>query len=205
MPPEETDAYSLWFAYSQGWFPMGEPDGSVDWVKPRRRALFDLGGIRLSRSMMRTLRKDRFQVTFDQAFEEVIRSCIRPKDNWLNESIISWFLQAHRLGWAHSSEAWHEGRLVGGVYGLALGTVFSAESMFCTISDASKFALWALVERCREVGMTIFDAQVMNPHLASLGAYEVPDKVYQAMLRAALREGTPWSLSRPEFFRRLRA
>lgn len=206
MLREAPDAHTLWLAYAQGWFPMGNPlDGSVDWVKPRRRALFNLAGLRVSRSLRKTIRSGRYRVTFDQAFPSVLRSCIRPKDNWLNEDIMGWFLEAHRLGWAHSAEAWQGNTLVGGVYGLALGTVFSAESMFYFRSDASKVALCALVEHCRELGFTMFDAQVMNPHLASLGAYEVSANVHQSKLLAALAQGTTWSLSWDEFQSRLRA
>jgi leucyl/phenylalanyl-tRNA---protein transferase len=181
------------FGYRHGAFPMTMEDGAIEWFRPYRRALFPLSGIRVSRSLRRTIRSGRFEIRFDTAFESVMRGCLRPDDNWISEEFIETYTGIHHEGWAHCSECWLDGQLVGGVYGVCLGACFCAESMFHVATDASKVALWALVERCREVGMEIFDAQVMNPHLASLGAYEIEDREYMVRLAAALAVETPWS------------
>jgi leucyl/phenylalanyl-tRNA--protein transferase len=166
---------------------MAEPDGEIEWYLPKRRALFPITGIRVSRSLRSVLNRGDFSVSFDTAFEEVMRGCLRPDGNWISSEIIRAFCECHRQGWGHSCEVWRKGALVGGVYGVQVGRVFSAESMFHRETDMSKVALHFLVERCREAGFEVFDAQIMNPHLASLGAYEVSDAEYQAMLRRALR------------------
>ncbi len=197
MRGEELTPELIWTGYCQGWFPMTMDDGEVEWFRPYRRALFPIEGMHVSRSLRRTIRSGRFEVRFDTAFEEVMRGCVRPDGNWISEHFVRAYTQVHREGWAHCVECWSGGRLVGGSYGLALGGVFSAESMFHRETDASKVALWALIEHCRELGFTAFDAQIMNPHLASLGAFEVSDARYRALLRHALTRTTPWSRSLP--------
>lgn len=186
---------------------MTMDDGSVEWFQPVNRALFPLDGIRVSRSMSRVLRRVQigspvpgahFQVTFDEAFEQVMRGCLRPGDNWISEDFIRVYGQIHEEGWGHSVEVWRVepggGReLVGGLYGIAIGSCFCAESMYHRATNASKIALWAMLKKCRSLGFTLFDAQVMNPHLASLGAYPVPHERYMGLLRAALERSTPWS------------
>ena len=147
----------------------------------------------MSRSLEKRLRREEFEIRFDTAFEQVMRACFRPQDNWLSDDFVRAYGQAHIEGWAHCVECWQDGELVGGSYGIALGSCFCAESMFHRRTDASKVALWALVNRCRELGFTIFDAQIMNPHLDSLGAYEVPHLAYEIMLSDALTKTTPWS------------
>lgn len=180
------------YAYANGWFPMADEDGTLTWYQPQRRALFDLGGIHISRSLRRRLRRNEFEVRFDTSFRQVVESCRRPGDNWIDESIIEAYSAIHDLGWAHCAECWRDGELVGGIYGLALGGCFSAESMFHRRTDASKVALWAMVEKCRELGFVMFDAQVMNPHLARLGAFEVSVRRYLDKLHDAMKIGTPW-------------
>lgn len=197
MNGAELTTWLLRYAYRQGAFPMAMDDGQIEWFQPFRRALFPIEGIYVSRSLRRTIRSGRFEVRFDTCFEDVVRGCIRPKDNWINEDIVRVYTQANREGWAHCCEVWREGRLVGGLYGLALGACFCAESMFHRETDASKVALWAAVEKCRRLGFEIFDAQIMNPHLRSLGAYEVPHRRYLEMLEQALRRRTPWSAPAP--------
>lgn len=195
MSSEKLTPATLEIIYRSGYFPMGTPRGKVELFEPYRRALFPLTGIRVSRSLARLLRPDRFpfRLTFDQAFEEVMRHCLRPMHNWINEEIIAAFVGCHEEGWAHSCEVWREDRLVGGVYGLAIGACFSAESMFHRESNASKVALWALIHHCRELGFTIFDAQIMNPHLESIGAFEVSQREYLSLLDRAAHKITPWS------------
>jgi leucyl/phenylalanyl-tRNA---protein transferase len=192
---EELTPWLIRYAYAQGAFPMTMEDGRVEWFQPFRRALFPLEGIHVSRSLRKTLRRQTFEVRFDTAFEEVMRGCLREDDeNWISEHFIRVYSEIHRQGWAHCAETWRDGRLVGGVYGIALGSCFCAESMFHRETDASKVALWALVDRCRELGFSLFDAQIMNPHLESLGAFEVPHRQYMRMLERALARQTPWSV-----------
>jgi leucyl/phenylalanyl-tRNA---protein transferase len=195
---EELTPWLIRYAYSEGAFPMTMDDGSVEWFQPINRALFPIEGIHVSASMRKVLRKvdrgDLFEVTFDTAFEDVMRGCLRePGENWISEEFIRVYTQIHHEGWAHSVEVWEENQLVGGLYGIALGSCFCAESMFHRTTNASKVALWAMVEKCRSLGFTIFDAQVMNPHLESLGAYPMPHAEYVGLLKEALGRATVWS------------
>ena len=190
---ESLTPWLIRYAYEEGAFPMTVEDGSVDWFQPRYRAIFPITGMHVSRSLRKCIDRGDFEVRFDTAFEDVMRGCLRPDDNWISEDFIRVYTQIHHEGWGHSSECWQGGELVGGVYGIAIGACFCAESMFHRRTNASKVALWALVERCRELGFTIFDAQIMNPHLHSLGAYEVAHLEYMAMLRDAMAQTTPWS------------
>lgn len=189
----ELTPWLLRYAYGMGAFPMTMESGEVEWFKPVRRALFPISGIRVSSSLAKVIRHGKFEVRFDSEFEAVMRGCLRPDDNWISEEFIRAYGECHRQGWAHCCEAWEGSELAGGVYGLAIGTCFCAESMFHTRTNASKVALWAMVERCRELGFTVFDAQIMNPHLASLGAFEVSEDEYERLLAEALSGTTEWS------------
>lgn len=180
-------------AYSQGIFPMTMEDGEVGWFRPHVRALFPISGVHVSRSLAKKLRGDEFRITFDTAFEQVMRGCLRPGDNWISEEFIQVYSEIHRQGWGHSCEVWNGDKLVGGLYGIALGSCFCAESMFHRETNCSKIALWAMVERCRGLGFQIFDAQVMNPHLESMGAFEIEHDEYMELLEVALRVRTAWS------------
>ncbi|AIE87214.1 leucyl/phenylalanyl-tRNA--protein transferase [Fimbriimonas ginsengisoli] len=195
MRGNELTPWLVRYGYERACFPMTMDDGEVEWFQPRDRCLFPIEGVHVSRSLARTIRRGVFEVRFDTDFEAVIRGCFRPDDNWLSEDFVRVYSEIHRQGWGHCAECWQDGRLVGGVYGIALGSCFSAESMFHRETDASKVALWAMVDRCRELGFTIFDAQIMNPHLASLGAFEVPHRRYERLLRDALKQTTPWSIT----------
>jgi leucyl/phenylalanyl-tRNA--protein transferase len=181
------------YAYEQGAFPMTMEDGHIDWFQPWRRALFPIEGVHVSRSLAKVIRQQVFEVRFDTAFQEVMTKCLRDEDNWISDEFIRVYTQIHHEGWGHCSECWLQGELVGGVYGIAIGSVFFAESMFHRATNASKVALWAMVNKCRELGFTLFDAQIMNPHLASMGAFEVPHREYMKRLERALRKTTPWS------------
>ena len=197
MPGDELTPWLIRYAYSEGAFPMANDDGSIDWYQPRVRALFPITGIHVSKSMEKVLRRLQdptagFRVTFDTAFEAVMRSCLRPGENWISEEFIRVYTQVHFEGWGHSVEVWRGSDLVGGLYGIALGSCFCAESMFHRATNASKVALWAMVEHCRNLGFTIFDAQVMNPHLKSLGAYPCAHRDYMPLLEQALKRSTPW-------------
>ncbi|HXH60118.1 MAG TPA: leucyl/phenylalanyl-tRNA--protein transferase [Fimbriimonadaceae bacterium] len=187
----------IWAGYCQGYFPMTVYENEIEWLAPRRRALIPIEGIHVSHSLRKVMRKGTFEVTFDKCFTDVIRACIRPSDNWLSEDFVRAYSEVHEQGWAHSCEAWLDGELAGGVYGVAVGSCFCAESMFHRATDASKIALHALVEKCGTLDFTVFDVQIMNPHLKSLGAYEVGHQRYLNMLKDALARTTVWSQRAP--------
>lgn len=188
-------------AYAMGVFPMADARDAagVYWVEPRFRAILPLAGFRLSRRLRRTIASGRFTVTADTAFDRIIALCAeeaedRP-DTWINGAIEDVFGRLHRSGHAHSVEVWDGDRLVGGLYGLALGRAFFGESMVSRARDASKVALAWLVARLSVGGFALLDCQFMTDHLASLGAIEVPRARYQSMLGDALGAGVGGLLS----------
>ena len=189
----ELTPWLIRYSYEEGAFPMTMDDGEVQWFQPRQRALFPIEGIHVSRSLAKVIKRGEFEIRFDTSFEQVMKNCLRPDGNWISEDFIRVYTVIHHEGWGHCAECWQDGELVGGVYGIALGGCFCAESMFHRRTNASKVALWAMVNRCRELGFTIFDAQIMNPHLESLGAFEVPHRKYIPMLQKALQVQTEWS------------
>jgi len=174
--------------YANGIFPMADSRDAEDlfWVEPRRRAILPLDGIRISRSLRRTLRSDRFQVTLDRAFGQVVAACADRAETWINGAIEQTMAELHAAGFAHSVEVWDGQRLVGGLYGVKLGRAFFGESMFSHETDASKVALAWLVARLKAGGFTLLDCQFMTPHLASLGAVEISREAYSALLSAAV-------------------
>ena len=176
-------------AYRRGIFPMAdERSGEVLWFRPDPRAIIPLDGLHISRSLARTLRRGLFEIRVDTDFEGVMRACAdRPEGTWISERFVKVYSALYRAGTAHSVEAWRNGRLVGGVYGLALGGAFMAESMFHRETDASKVALAALVGRLRERRFILLDVQYVTPHLQSLGAVEIPRRKYEERLVQALR------------------
>lgn len=170
--------------YWDAWFPMDE-NGDLNFYRSSLRALLPIEGIHVSRSLARTLRKDKYHFTFNRCLERVVRACSQRPETWLSEPIIKAVLEAEKDGWAYSCEAWLGDELAGGVYGFLIGTVFTAESMFTVHTDAGKCALKMLVDRCRECGCELFDCQFINPHTASLGAYELPDEDFMHLFCAA--------------------
>ncbi len=205
-------------AYRSGVFPMPVPDPGgarvLAWWSPDPRAILPLGGLRVSRSLARSVR--RFEVRVDTAFQAVVEACADPRrpGAWITPEIAEAYCRLHHLGWAHSLEAWavepggapstgHPGgRLAGGLYGVAIGGLFAGESMFHHCPDASKVALVSLVERLRAGGASLLDVQWITPHLASLGAVEVSRARYLELLAGALaRRGPRWAAatqSRPQ-------
>ena len=175
-------------AYRRGIFPMAdERSGEVLWFRPDPRAIIPLDGFHISRSLARTLRRGLFEIRVDTDFKGVMRACAdRPEGTWISERFVEVYSALYRAGEAHSVEAWREGRMVGGVYGLALGGAFMAESMFHRETDASKVALAALVGRLRERRFILLDVQYVTPHLESLGAVEITRGDYERRLAAAL-------------------
>jgi len=182
--------------YAAGIFPMADSRDAAElfWVEPRNRAIIPLERFHMSRSLRRTIRSGRFNVTRDRDFAGVIAACADREETWINQEIESAMLALHSSGHAHSIEVWHPGdrgqQLVGGVYGVRLGRAFFGESMFSTMTDASKVALAWLVARLKVGGFTLLDCQFMTAHLASLGAVSVPRDDYVALLSAALGGGS---------------
>ncbi len=175
--------------YAAGIFPMAESRDAPDlfWVEPRRRAILPLDGFHLSRSLGRTLRSGRFEVTRNRDFAGVIAGCADRPETWINAPIEEAMLALHAGGFAHSVEVWQGERLVGGIYGVALGQAFFGESMFSRARDASKVALASLVARLKAGGFTLLDCQFITDHLASLGAVTVSRDTYVGLLSEALR------------------
>lgn len=174
--------------YAAGIFPMSDSRDAADvfWVEPRSRAILPLDRFRLSRSLARRVRSGRYEVTVDTAFAEVLAHCAARDETWINEPIERATFGLHATGHAHSVEAWHEGTLVGGLYGVKLGRAFFGESMFSSMTDASKVALAWLVARLKVGGFTLLDCQFMTAHLASFGAVTVARERYVRLLGSAL-------------------
>lgn len=185
--PPELQPSALLSAYAAGIFPMADEDGVINWFAPPQRAIIELDGLVVSRSLRSAVRRGVFTVTFNGAFSEVMRACAeREEGTWISREIITAYTLLHRHGFAHSVEAWQGDRLVGGLYGVALGGAFFGESMFHRETDASKIALVHLVDRMRERGFVLLDVQFMTDHLRSLGAREIPRKEYERRLAEAV-------------------
>jgi leucyl/phenylalanyl-tRNA--protein transferase len=175
-------------AYRAGVFPWYDENEPICWWSPDPRAIFELDGLHVSRRLRRALGSGRFRVTVDRDFAGVIRGCAlgREEGTWITPEMIHAYEELHRLGYAHSVEAWQEDELAGGVYGVAIGGFFAGESMFARRSDASKVALVHLVERLRQRGFQLFDIQFLTEHTTRLGAMAIPRPVYLARLRKAI-------------------
>ncbi|MEO5613180.1 MAG: leucyl/phenylalanyl-tRNA--protein transferase [Sphingomicrobium sp.] len=182
--------------YAAGIFPMADSRDAAElfWVEPRTRAILPLDKFHVSRSLRRVIRSGRFQLTRDRDFAGVIRACADRQETWINAEIEHAMLALHASGHAHSIEVWHGSEagpaLVGGLYGVRLGRAFFGESMFSTMTDASKVALAWLVARLKVGGFTLLDCQFMTDHLASLGTVSVPRADYIALLTTALGGGS---------------
>ena len=172
--------------YRAGAFPMADGYGRIDFYRSNPRSVLKLDSLRVSKSLARVIRKGIYEVHVNRDFEAVIRACADRDETWINADIIAGFLRLHNAGKAHSVEAYVEGELSGGLYGVALGGAFMGESMFSRRSDASKVCLVYLVERLKERGYTLLDCQIQNDHLARLGAIEIPEKEYLRRLERAL-------------------
>jgi leucyl/phenylalanyl-tRNA--protein transferase len=178
-------------AYRAGLFPMPYDRRRLGWWSPDPRGLLPLDRLRVTRSLRRSAR--RFDVRINTAFVDVVTACatIRRRGGWITPAFITAYARLHELGWTHSVETWtDDGELAGGLYGVAIGGFFAGESMFHRRTDASKVALLALVDQLRASGMTLLDVQWLTPHLATLGATEVPRARYLALLHDALAAPT---------------
>jgi leucyl/phenylalanyl-tRNA---protein transferase len=183
----------LLFAYESGVFPWYSAGVPPLWWSPNPRALMDREHLHVSRSLRRTLRRGPFVVTFDTAFAQVIAACASNRDGgtWILPEMMLAYTQLHQLGHAHSFEVWHEGQLAGGLYGVRRGALFAAESMFHTVTDASKVALAVCIDTLFRAGIQCFDVQFVTEHLASLGAYEVSRTAYLALVQRTAPRDVP--------------
>ncbi len=175
-------------AYLSGSFPMADPDegDQIYWHTPETRGLIPLDdNFRVPKNLMRLYKKEKFELSINRAFPEVINQCslLRKGDTWISEEIIDVYTQMHKLGLAHSFEVWLDGALVGGLYGVAIGKAFFGESMFHKVTDASKIALVFLVEFLKEQNFQLLDCQYLNPHLLQFGAYEVTQEEFLSRLQ----------------------
>ena len=185
IPPE-----TLFKAYASGWFPMAVAPGEIRWYSPDPRGIIPLDTFHVPRRLARALRGGRFEIRVDTAFRDVIVACSKREDadgNWIDQEIIDSYVNLHALGHAHSVEAWRDGVLVGGLYGVAIGGAFFGESMFHLVADASKAALVALVDRLRTRGFTLLDTQWVTDHLVQFGAIEISRRRYLRLLDDASR------------------
>jgi leucyl/phenylalanyl-tRNA---protein transferase len=179
-------------AYTAGIFPMAESadDPALYWIEPDERGVIPLDKFHISTSLRKTVRRKKFEVRVDTAFDQVIKACAEKTGTrdvtWINHRILKLYMQLHRMGCCHSVESWQNGQLVGGLYGVRIGAVFFGESMFSRATDASKVALVHLVARLNAGGFKLLDAQFQNSHLAQFGTYTIPKKQYRPILEEAL-------------------
>lgn len=176
--------------YRRGVFPMAESrdDDALHWVDPTHRGIFELHKFNISRSLGRRIRAKTFQISTNTAFDAVVHACAARPETWINRPLRSLYHALHDMGQAHAVEVWQGDVLAGGVFGLTQGAAFFGESMFSIRTDASKVALAYLVDRLRQGGFRLFDTQFLTPHLASLGAIEVPRADYRRRLADALSQ-----------------
>jgi len=175
-------------AYTRGIFPWFSEEEPILWWSPSPRSFIYINQLHISKSLHKALRKKQFSISIDQAFEQVIDACAKPREQqaesgtWITEEMRSAYIELHHIGKAHSIEVWINGELSGGLYGIALGRVFFGESMFSTKTNGSKIALFALVEQLKQWQYIGIDCQVHNPHLESMGAQELERHKFESLL-----------------------
>jgi leucyl/phenylalanyl-tRNA--protein transferase len=178
-------------AYCGGYFPMADSrTGGISWYSPDPRSIIPFATFNISRSLRQVIRKRIFEMRIDTAFRDVMRSCARRENTWISDEIIETYAILHSTGHAHSVESWWGDRLMGGLYGVAIGGAFFGESMFSAVSNASKVALVHLVELLKARKFKLLDAQFMNEHLKQFGAIEIPRSMYLNVLSKALAVNT---------------
>jgi leucyl/phenylalanyl-tRNA--protein transferase len=201
-----TSEMLLW-AYCRGIFPMADPDrGEIGWYSPDPRGILPLDAFHVPRTLARAVRRARFEIRCDSAFERVMRACAAPRRDehlsWIDERLIRAYVGLHERGGAHSIEAWREGQLVGGLYGVQLNAAFFGESMFIRPgeggTDASKICLVHLVAHLRRRGFGLLDTQFTNEHLEQFGCIEIPREAYMDRLEAALMRPLEWGAFEPD-------
>ena len=185
------DPAELLYAYSQGYFPMAIPedDNEIFWFKPEMRGIIPLDTFHISKNLRRLYNKQYFELRINGDFEGTMRACAEREDTWISEDIVQSYCKLHEMGYGFSFEAWREGKLVGGLYGVIIGKAYFGESMFHRENDASKIALIFLVQFLKDNGFKLLDTQYINDHLKQFGATEVPNADYENMLAGALEVG----------------
>ncbi|GEP42984.1 leucyl/phenylalanyl-tRNA--protein transferase [Brevifollis gellanilyticus] len=191
------DPLQLLSAYCEGAFPMGHEDGSLSWFRPPHRGILPVQEFHVPRRFAQYLRQHPFEVRWNTAFGDVMRGCADREDTWINDSILDSYQALHEIGFAHSAEVWRAGKLVGGVYGVAIGGAFFGESMFSRETQASKVALASLQERLKQRGFILHDTQWTTPHLAMFGGHEIPCRDYLDLLDRAIRLPAIFDEERP--------
>ncbi|MBX9688868.1 MAG: leucyl/phenylalanyl-tRNA--protein transferase [Candidatus Obscuribacterales bacterium] len=177
-------------AYSMGVFPMGDsenPGAELRWYAPDPRCIFDLDNFHIPKRLARTYRQGIFELKVNSEWRRVMELCAARESTWITDEIYDAYTALHEMGKAHSVEAYYEGELAGGLYGVSLGGAFMGESMFHTVTDASKIALIYLVQRLKERGFVLLDCQFMTSHLSTFGAREISQLEYMRRLQAALK------------------
>jgi leucyl/phenylalanyl-tRNA--protein transferase len=189
LPPE-----LLLEAYGSGMFPMGMEDGRIGWFSPDPRGILPLEEFHTPHGLKRALRRPGWEIRIDTDFAAVVEGCAEREETWISQTIAASYRQLFASGHAHSVEVWNEGRLAGGLYGVALGGAFFGESMFHRVTDASKVALWHLVRILRDGGFTLLDTQWITSHLEQFGAREIPREEYLSLLGDAVGRKTRFAL-----------
>lgn len=187
---ERLTASTMLKAYAMGIFPMAPAAGSAElyWFEPTDRGILPVGGVHVSRSMRRLLRRSEWRASIDRDFMGVVAGCTDRNETWINAELLALYAELFAMGRAHSVEIWDQDALIGGVFGLSLGGAFFAESMFSRQSNASKAAMIWVSAHLARCGFTLWDTQYPNPHLTSMGGLTIPRAEYRRRLSAALRQ-----------------
>ena len=184
-------AETLIYAYASGMFPMSEENGEIFWYSPDPRAIIPIQSYTPAKSLKPFINQKRFEIRINTSFEQVMRNCALPRPSepqtWISEEIVQAYTDLHRMGLAHSVEAWQDGHLVGGLYGVSLGAAFCGESMFSFVSNSSKVAFHYLIQILREQNYELLDSQFMNDNVLRYGAINIPRSAYLKRLATALK------------------
>lgn len=191
-------AEALIYAYTSGVFPMAERDGSIYWYRPDLRAIIPIDTYKPAKSLKPILNRGQFEIRIDTQFEAVMRACAAPRvyeeETWISEEIIQAYVELFHMGFAHSVEAYEDGKLVGGLYGVHIGSAFFGESMFMLVSNASKVAFHYLIEILRANEFNLLDTQFMNDNVQRYGAIEIKRAEYERRLSRALLRASEFKL-----------
>jgi leucyl/phenylalanyl-tRNA--protein transferase len=184
-------AETLVYAYASGVFPMAEETGEIFWYSPDPRAIIPIQSYKPAKSLKPIINQKRFEIRVDTCFEQVMRNCALPRpsepETWISEEIVQAYTELHKMGLAHSVEAWQDDKLVGGLYGVSLGAAFFGESMFSFVSNSSKVAFHYLIQILREQKYELLDSQFMNDNVQRYGAINIPRTAYIKRLAKALK------------------
>jgi leucyl/phenylalanyl-tRNA--protein transferase len=191
LDPSPLTAETLVYAYASGVFPMAEETGEILWYSPDPRAIIPIDTYKPAKSLKPFINQERFEIRINTCFEQVMRNCALPRpgeeETWITEELVQAYTNLHKMGLAHSVEAWQAGKLVGGLYGVALGGAFFGESMFSLVSNSSKVAFHYLVQILREQNYSLLDSQFMNDNVLRYGAIDIPRSEYKKRLAKALK------------------